>query len=329
MQTWLYSTQQQLSRQIRGKKLPHGLLFSGVKRAGYEELSLWLVSVLLCQACHEDNVNCTQQEESVLQACGQCKTCKLFANGSYPDHITLSTHKTTIGVDEVRTLSHFFEKTAHIGTVKTALIEQADTMTVSAANALLKTLEEPTSNSYIILTTDRAETLLPTIISRCQQIEIRPPVGKGLLAAFTTDNTGQATLPHNQENTGLFANLSHYNELSDADAANAYQVFRENVKQYLCYHQQRADLLQTLVADLNAMRWFENVIVDLMRNQWNWDVSTSNHSEFILSTEQLWQIYRLLQNANMKLKTLVQVNRQFLSEKLLIEITGIVDRKEG
>jgi DNA polymerase-3 subunit delta' len=321
MQAWLQETQQQLSRQLKTNKLPHGLLFSGVSGAGYEELSLWLVKVLLCQNSELDSVG-------VSQACGQCKTCQLFASSSYPDHITLKSSKATIGVDEVRSLSHFFEKTAHIGIAKTALVRQADTMTISAANALLKTLEEPTSNSFIILTTDRPETLLPTIISRCQQIKIRPPVGESLLAAFDNDGSNNTTFEDSEGKKDLFANLSHYNELSDSDTARAFELFRENVKQYLCYHQQRADLLKTLTDEKSAMRWFEKIMVDLMRNHWNWDVSMSNSPIVTLSTEQLWQVYGLIQNVNMKLKTLVQVNRQFLSEKLLVDITNIVNKAE-
>ena len=321
MQAWLQTTQQQLSRQLQANKLPHALLFSGVKGAGHEELALWLTQVLLCQHYHVDNLN-------ILHGCNQCKTCQLFASNSYPDHITLSTDKATIGVDEVRKLSQFFEKTAHIGTAKTAWVKQADSMTISAANALLKTLEEPTANSFIILTTNSVETLLPTIISRCQQFKIRPPVGENLLAEFSKGDGQHVTLQHNQQSTDLFANLSHYSELSDTSVANDFQTFRNNIKQYLCYHAHRAELLKALVDNNNAMRWFEKVIVDLTREQWRWELSTQSDIEMNLGTEKLWQIYRLIQTANMKLKTLVQVNRQFLSEKLLVDISQIVNSAE-
>jgi DNA polymerase-3 subunit delta' len=88
-------------------------------------------------------------------------------------------------------------------------------------------------------------------------------------------------------------------------------------------------LLKALVDNSNAMRWFEKVIVDLTREQWRWNMATSNGMEITLDAEQLWQIYRLIQTANMKLKTLVQVNRQFLSEKLLVDISHIVNSAEG
>lgn len=322
MKTWLLGVQQQLSRQIRDNKLPHALLFSGVSGAGYEELAHWLVNVLLCQDLKRElsqnaNQESTNAQPFILQPCGQCKTCKLFASDSYPDHMTIISDKNTIGVDLVRKLSQFFEQTAHIGQAKTALINHADTMTVSAANALLKTLEEPSSESFIILTTDSSDMLLPTIISRCQQIEIRPPVGDKLLAAYS------------HQDGDNFVNLSHINELSDELVAVAFTEFRDKVEYYLCAHQYRTEVLATLVECDDGFRWLEKIIVNLMRKQWGWQtVASDNKPANVINKQQLWQVYNLIQAANIKLKTLVQVNRQFLSEKLLVDISVVVKKSE-
>jgi len=307
MNTWLLNIQQQLSRQILASKLPHALLFAGVPNAGQENLADWLINVLLCQALHQENVG---HEQVIIQPCGQCKTCKLFLSSSYPDHLSIISDKSTIGVDAIRKLSQFFEKTAHIGQAKTALVNHADQMTISAANALLKTLEEPTSNSFIILTTDRSDLLLPTIISRCQRIEVRPPVGEKLLAEF------------NQQGDDVFVNLSHLNELSDSDAAHAYNEFRTHFMQYLTKHRNRNEVLVTLAQHTDGYRWLEKILVDLMREQSGWQtVESDNTLAQIPDKQQLWHIYNLAQTANTKLKTLVQVNRQFLSEKLLADIS--------
>ena len=307
MNTWLLNIQQQLSRQILASKLPHALLFAGVPNAGQENLADWLINVLLCQALHQENVG---HEQVIIQPCGQCKTCKLFLSSSYPDHLSIISDKSIIGVDAIRKLSQFFEKTAHIGQAKTALVNHADHMTISAANALLKTLEEPTSNSFIILTTDRSDLLLPTIISRCQRIEVRPPVGEKLLAEF------------NQQGDDVFVNLSHLNELSDSDAAHAYNEFRTHFMQYLTKHRNRNEVLVTLAQHTDGYRWLEKILVDLMREQSGWQtVESDNTLAQIPDKQQLWHIYNLAQTANTKLKTLVQVNRQFLSEKLLADIS--------
>lgn len=327
MKTWLVTIQQQLSRLLRDKKLPHALLFSGVEGAGQEEIAHWLINVLLCQNVKRssgnnlDNTNEIVQESLanstqtpfIFEPCGQCKTCKLYTKNSYPDHLTIVSDKKNIGVELIRDLSHFFEKTAHIGFMKTALINLADTMTISAANALLKTLEEPTANSFIVLTSHNSDLLLPTIISRCHEFEVRPPVGKALLAAY------------GQQGDDPFINLSHLNELADQETAVAFVVFRDKVKQYLFSHQYRADILTTLIGHSYGYRWLEKVIVNLMRDQYGWSIAESGNKQVVdINAQQLWDIYNLIQVANGNLKTVVQVNKQFLSEKLLADITAVV-----
>ncbi|ASP49589.1 hypothetical protein [Cognaticolwellia beringensis] len=321
MKTWLLALQQQLSRQIREKKLPHALLISGVDGAGQQDIAQWLIKVLLCDSVKQDlndNISQLSKNESseaplILQPCGFCKTCKLYAKDSYPDHLTVVSDKKTIGVELIRSLSHFFEKTAHIGLVKTALVNHADTMTISAANALLKTLEEPTSDSFIILTTHSSDLLLPTIISRCHEFEIRPPVGKALLAEY------------GQQGDDAFVNLSHLNELSDDSTAIAFVTFRDKVKDYLFAHQHRADILAILVEHHDGFRWLEKILVNLMRQQWGWPTAESTDEQVnVINKQQLWRVYNLVQVANGQLKTLVQINRQFLSEKLLADISVVL-----
>jgi DNA polymerase III subunit delta' len=310
MKTWLHALQQQISRQIRENKLPHALLLSGVRDAGHKDIAHWLIQVLLCQTPTEQVRN---EDLAIIVPCENCKTCKLFASDSYPDHLTIVNDKNTIGVDLIRKLSQFFERTAHIGQAKTAWVNHADTMTVSAANALLKTLEEPTADSFIILTTNRNDMLLPTIISRCQKIEIRPPVGEKLLAEF------------DHQAGDVFTNLSHLSDLTDSSAVVAFTEFRDKVEHYLSARQYRAEVLANLVDSRDGFRWLEKIVVDLMRNQWGWQtVQDQQEQSCAINKQQLWQVYNLIQAANVKLKTLVQVNRQFLSEKLLADISVVV-----
>lgn len=315
MHSWLASIKQQLTRQFIDKTLPHALVFSGVNGSGHEELGHWLSGLLICQTAE----HITQYHENeILTACGYCKTCKLHRADNYPDHMTLSTDKSTLGVDAVRGVSAFFEKTSHIGHAKTALIPEADKMTISAANALLKTLEEPTDNSYIILTTEQRANLLATIVSRCQVIEIRPPVGAELLANM------------NQQVNDPFVNLSHFPELSDEKVAASYHAFIDNLQNYLCYHQNRAQLVAQLTEQKHAYRWFEKLIVDMMRDCWNWQSIDNSLTELAkaMNKDKLWQIYNCLQSANKQLQTLTQINKSFLTEKLLVDISFILKSTE-
>lgn len=123
-----------------------------------EQLSFWLL--------------CTESY-SGKQACGQCKSCQLFTAGNHADFIKLGQESGAIGVEEVRQASAALAKTPHIAKSQVVVIPNAQDMTESAANALLKTLEEPAGSSYLILLCDDKGKLLPTIRSRCQFLQLK------------------------------------------------------------------------------------------------------------------------------------------------------------
>lgn len=115
---------------------------------------------------------CQQQQQTLSPACGQCHSCHLFAANNHPDLLVSAAEQTSIGIDQVRQVSEFLTKTAQLSGNQVVLIEQAQKMTENASNALLKTLEEPTQNSYILLSCQQKDQLLPTILSRCQFLSI-------------------------------------------------------------------------------------------------------------------------------------------------------------
>ena len=207
---WLGQHQDLIAKLIQQNKLPHALLVTGVNGCGKQTLANWLVKLLHC-------IYPQQTLEGLTTACGQCKHCQLYQNESYPDSFTLAPEGNHIGVDEVRNINQFLQKTAMLGSYQTVVIEQSEKMTVAAANALLKTLEEPTQNTVIILLAQDKESLLPTIVSRCQLIDIRPPVGKAL--------THQTDEP--------FVNISHLAELNNEELASQYQQFANCFIDYL------------------------------------------------------------------------------------------------
>jgi DNA polymerase-3 subunit delta' len=303
MHSWLEQQQLLLSKQITQIKLPHAILISGVEGSGKSVLSQWLVQVLSC--AKPENV------QQVLLPCKVCKSCLLHKSNTYPDHLLIESGGKSIGVDQVRQASRFFEKTAQIGQCKTSLITTAHHMTVSAANALLKTLEEPNANNYIVLLTSEVETLLPTIISRCYLIDIRPPVGEKLLEELK------------QSGTDPFVNLSHLKELSDSSVNEQYQDFESCFIAFLQNKQfKRTEILRLLNGSNNSERWLEKVMVKLMRQQYNWLKGDS-----LLNEQVIWSIYQLVLSAVKQLKLLMQVNKQFVFEKLFVDITAVLNEK--
>lgn len=301
MYSWLDQQQLLLSKQITQIKLPHAILINGVEGAGKSEISQWLIKVLSC--------NKPENIQHVLMPCESCKSCLLHRSNTYPDHLLIESGGKSIGVDQVRQASRFFEKTAQIGQCKTALITAAHNMTVSAANALLKTLEEPNPDNYIVLLTSELETLLPTIISRCFIIDIRPPVGEKLLAELK------------QSGSDPFVNLSQLKELSDSSVNEKYQSFENCFYTFLQKKPiNRSEVLSLLNDNIDSVRWLEKVMVKLMRQQYNW-----LEGDNLLNEKVIWAIYQLVLSAIKQLKLLMQANKQFIFEKLLVDIAVLIN----
>jgi DNA polymerase-3 subunit delta' len=159
-------------RVLEQDRLGHALLLCGPPMIGKREVAEILARRLLCTT-----------PDASSRACGQCRSCRLFAAGTHADIQRVSFElndkgdklKTEISVDQIRRLGQWFSLTPQFGNIQVAVIAPAEGMNMSAANALLKTLEEPSSNRYLLLVTDHPGRLPTTIRSRCQRIEFRLP----------------------------------------------------------------------------------------------------------------------------------------------------------
>lgn len=328
MKAWLIPIQQQFTQLIDQQRLPHAFIFQGIAGSGKKRLSNWLVNLLLCQQP-------TVQADNVKHGCGVCKSCLLFKSNSYPDHKVLTSDKATLGVDDIRVANSFLEKTAFFGAEvrsntsisatthyikqakKTVIIEDAEKMTVAAANALLKTLEEPSNNSLIILLTNSVDSLLPTIISRCRIITIKPESSEQFLITKT--------------NKDPFANASQWPELNDKIIREQYNEFLLALSHYLRLQQGFDKTVTLLVNNKHAYRWFEKIIIDLMRQQQQCLIAplplTATDIAWLqqLEPQILWRVYQLLLQTNKQLKLLAQANKQFLMEKLLLNCATLLN----
>lgn len=106
-----------------------------------------------------------------LEACGDCKACRVLAAGTHPDNYVLEPEEAdkAIRVDQVRELVSFIVQTAQLGGRKVVLVEPVEAMNLNAANALLKSLEEPAGNTVLLLVSHQPSRLLATVRSRCVQ----------------------------------------------------------------------------------------------------------------------------------------------------------------
>ncbi len=314
MVNWLVEYQQQFSHLLKQQKLPHAILLQGLAGSGKQALATWLTQLLHCQSPHY------HQSEKVYSACQQCKHCLLYQQKNYPDHQVIKSDKNTIGVDEIRQISHFLEKKAQLGLNKTVIVADAQKMTIAAANALLKTLEEPTNNSTIILLTADAASLLPTVISRCRVLTITPPVGRELLT-------------NKEQSVDLYINISQLPELNDKAIAQEFVHFTQTFIKYFRYQQDFDTLVTLLAENPHGYRWFEKILTNLLRFHSGWEINQSLFTPdelawlTALAQEKWWKTYQLLLNTNKQIKQLNQVNKQFISEKLLLDCASIMQEK--
>jgi len=147
------------------KAPPHALLLVGSPGSGRLITARHLACWLLCQ------------QPSADAACGQCHSCRMLRVGSHPDllQVQLEEDTNTIKVHQVRALIESLNLTAGFNGWRIAIIEQASSMTDNAANALLKTLEEPGTRTLLLLLVDTRNALPATIYSRCQQWPLSAP----------------------------------------------------------------------------------------------------------------------------------------------------------
>ena len=153
-------------------RLGHALLLSGAPAMGKARVASLLSQRLLCRTPGADGLGC-----------GQCRGCRLFAAGTQPDRLdlTFAVHEKTgklrseLLVEQIRDLGHWFSLTPDLGGAQVAVIHPAHMLNRAAANALLKTLEEPARDRYLLLVTDQPGRLPATIRSRCQRLEFRLP----------------------------------------------------------------------------------------------------------------------------------------------------------
>ncbi|MGH8280881.1 MAG: DNA polymerase III subunit delta' [Gammaproteobacteria bacterium] len=146
-------------------KLPHALMITGPAGTGKELFAQAFAALALCR--HPESG----------RACGQCASCHQFRVGAHPDYhyVTIPEDKTGILVDQIRELAQTLALTSQHNGRKIAVLSPADAMNTNAANSLLKTLEEPSAETLLMLVTARPTRLPATIRSRCQVMRIAAP----------------------------------------------------------------------------------------------------------------------------------------------------------
>lgn len=146
---------------LAADRIPHALLFSGPAGIGKSLIATLLAAGILCGGNSD-------------RPCGYCQTCILFNRNAHPDFTLVRPEGATIKIDQIRALQHYAALAPSVSSRRVCIIEDAELMTVQAANSLLKLLEEPPPGFVFILVAGTAQPLLPTILSRCRKLQFQP-----------------------------------------------------------------------------------------------------------------------------------------------------------
>ncbi|GAA0839632.1 DNA polymerase III subunit delta' [Marinobacter szutsaonensis] len=166
---WLQRAWQQIQARLAEDRLPHALIINGERGVGKRVWAEAVAGLLLCDRP-------VKNESGLPVACGHCKQCELVAAGSHPDVRIYAPEKSRmVKVDQIRALSSFAVGSPQVAHHKVAIIDRADQLNINAANALLKTLEEPLPDVTLLLLQESGRPVLPTIRSRCQTLNIPVP----------------------------------------------------------------------------------------------------------------------------------------------------------
>jgi DNA polymerase-3 subunit delta' len=312
--SWLKQYQQSFMQSYTQGRLPHALLVCGAQGSGKAQLAKFMSDFLICQ----------HAGSSITAPCHQCQGCRLNQSQTHPDLRYVTADGNSLTVDQVRAVTSFLQQTAQIGQNKVVVFVDSEKMTESAANALLKTLEEPTAHTYLILLCQDLAAMLPTIVSRCHQLHIQPPVGKSL----------ESALGRSKDTEYGFYNLSNLPELENPELFGQQVDFIRSFANWLLNGASRQQLLDIMLDNEQAFRWLNGFCQSIIRQHAQWRGAELAEPQLFaaviakFNADTCWRIYQLVLNLQRQIKGLSQLNRQFAVEALLVDIERLT-AKEG
>lgn len=321
---WLREQWHQLAQQQAQGRLPHALLLSGPAGVGKIAFANALAHLLLCHAPENGT------------PCGHCRSCELIASGHHPDRLLLTPEEPgkAIRVDQIRETTAILHSTAQQGGYRIMILDPAEAMNVSAANALLKTLEEPGQDTLLILVCHQLGQLMPTIRSRCQRIDFQLPATESaqrwLADRLEIDAVAAGKLLAIAQGAPLAAEALH-----DSKLLELRRSFMTGLADLLRDRTDAITLAQSLYKeDLeHLLDWWLSLLADLVRLQASGEnLSLSNVDmtkmlSAVANRADRVRIFSLVDRVQEERKSLMlrqNPNRQLLLEKLLFDWRALV-----
>lgn len=315
---WQEKPWQQFRQSVQAGRLAHGLLLTGVAGLGKADFALHAAQSLLCQSLTDSG-----------DPCDLCQSCRTIINGAHPNvyHVTPEKEGHAIKVDQIRELADFIQQSSLQGHFRIAIINPAHAMNLSAANALLKTLEEPADGAIMMLVTNQHGFLPATIRSRCQRLIFAVPDASVALQWLQTIPT-ESNVAKEQ-----LLRLAHGAPLLAAKfAGDALSLRSEMLPLLQRLAERRANplLLAAQWQKADPVEWLElfaSWVSDLVRlhcgaaqqylhNQDYYDALQTSLKHIPLARH--LQILQLIQKVRSSMRAGVNYNKQLLIENLLI-----------
>ncbi len=202
---------------IRLKKVSHAYILSGEKGMGRKTLANAFALELLCEHKEDD-----------MRPCMKCHACKQVLSGNHPDLIYVTHEKpASIGVDDIRIqINDTILVRPYSSEYKIYIVDESEKMTQQAQNALLKTIEEPPGYAVILLLSVNQEAFLPTILSRCVQLKLKP-LQDAVVKRYLTEQLGVSS-----ESADVYAAFARGN-LGKAITISSSEQFQETYRDLL------------------------------------------------------------------------------------------------
>ena len=299
--------------------ISHAYILSGEAGMGKKSLANAFALALLC-------------EKGQADPCRQCHACKQVMSGNHPDLIYVTHEKpASIGVDDVRRqINDTIQVKPYSSAHKIYIVDEAEKMTVQAQNALLKTIEEPPAYAVILLLTTNAEAFLPTILSRCVQLKLKPlkdgEVKDYLVSrmsvemsqaeiytAFARGNLGKAIhLADSEDFRHLYGELLDLlKNLKKSDISELLERIRKMKEDKLDIHQ-CLDFMQMWYRDVLMYKTTKDINLLIFKDEF----STVNAMSTVSGYDGLERILQAIEKARVRLDA--NVNMELVMELMFL-----------
>ena len=300
---WQIETWQRFTQQYEQQRVPHAVILTGVSGLGQLTLAEKMAMLVLCE------------QQDLVEPCGECHSCQLFLAGNHPDHTVISPEEDgkQIKIEQIRGLKQKQTLTANVSQWKTAILMPAEAMNINASNSLLKLLEEPQQNTFLILISSALAHLPITILSRCQKVPLSLPSADMAISWLKSEGDFIQTDIEKALTMAKSAPLTALSLLADGSLDYLEQVSHD----FTALLQHKANPVQL------AQQWQKydlKLVMQYLQLRLKDRIANNSKQQNLRSNPQNWQIYDCIINTIKLLSSSNNINKVLLIEQFMVSV---------